>query len=522
MGKADNASVMRATRPLFRFDPGWLFIIAGLAVCAAGVLLPAQADLRALEEQLAVLQGEEARAYQRLAAHADFIDQVDRGDPGIIKRLAAAQLNLVPEGDKPVLLAGGDTSPVTEWIDATVDLNLRPPPIEPVSTLSRWANGTSRLWMFGGGIMSVFIGLLISPDGSRSRRRALTAASRDFDAWSATGDWSSSAVAPASRDDEPECSEHAVRAVENDAAYGILDELRSCASEAHASLPATADLDPETDLRQQEDTVDLEEDELPARSRSVIDDNVAWHDAATAEHAREVIIDAKEVKPGSAESSSSSSTELLPWNEHSVAADEPSGPSSTSPSDVPQNNLIELDADTEVADENAWTIADAVRLSEVSLLLPTSDAPESTSEATSEAAASEGDEAPQSTRKRRRKRERHVEVKDVEEALDEPEAPVAADDDSVPTSDPLPESLPPRKPKRQTPPARKRSARNDEDSSSSIPFLRYRAAADDDESDDNANVVIDDDLPAMAADEGDDAAFETTDAGHEVSENDEE
>ena len=110
---------MRATGPLFQFDPGWLFIGAGLAVCAAGVLLPAQADLRALEGQLAHLQAEEARAYQRLAAHSDFIDQVDRNDPAMIKRLAAAQLNLVPQGDTPLLLASHEVSPVTGWIDST-------------------------------------------------------------------------------------------------------------------------------------------------------------------------------------------------------------------------------------------------------------------------------------------------------------------------------------------------------------------------------------------------------------------
>src|SRR5688572_12626858 len=99
---------MRVTRPLFLFDPGWLFVLVGLIVCAAGVLLPAQADLHALEQQLAQLQSEEARAYQRLAAHADFIDQVENGDPSIIKRLAAAQLNVVPDGDKPLLLSSTD------------------------------------------------------------------------------------------------------------------------------------------------------------------------------------------------------------------------------------------------------------------------------------------------------------------------------------------------------------------------------------------------------------------------------
>lgn len=156
----------RLTLPLFRFDAGWLFILAGLAVCAAGILLPAQADLRVLREQTDRLRDEEDRAYARLKAHSDFMDQVDRADPALIRRLAATQLNLVPETDTPVLLAASATVPVTHWIESAVQLDLRPPKSAPTSTLSKLANGPYRLWMFGGGIMFVFMGLLLAPGAS--------------------------------------------------------------------------------------------------------------------------------------------------------------------------------------------------------------------------------------------------------------------------------------------------------------------------------------------------------------------
>jgi len=160
--------VERITKPFFHFDPGWLFILSGLALCAAGILLPAQADVEALQRQLEQLRDEESRALARLKAHADFLDQVDRADPALIKRLAAAQLNLVPEGDRPVLRATSNTAPVTNWVDSTVSFDIRPPKPQPVSTLSRWATGPQRLWMFGGGILAVFIGVLLSPE-SRGR-----------------------------------------------------------------------------------------------------------------------------------------------------------------------------------------------------------------------------------------------------------------------------------------------------------------------------------------------------------------
>src|SRR5436190_10794224 len=149
--------------PLFRLDPGWLFVLAGLAVCAAGVLLPAQADLHSLRLQLDELRNEEARWYARLKAHSDFVDQVDRGEPELVRRLAATQLNMIPAGETPVLLSTTNTAPVTHWIDQTVKVEASPVKPLPISALSRLANGPDRLWLFAGGIMCVFIGLLMGP-----------------------------------------------------------------------------------------------------------------------------------------------------------------------------------------------------------------------------------------------------------------------------------------------------------------------------------------------------------------------
>jgi len=180
-GIADRPDVMQPTRPLFQLDPGWLFVLAGLAACAAGVLLPANTDLEALQRQVAQLRSEEVQAYARLKAHADFMDQMDEANPGLIRRLAAAQLNIVPQGDVPVLLSSADTAPVTNWIDNTVQVDLRPPTPVPTSKLSRLANGPNRLWMFGCGIMAVFVGLMLSPTPTMFRRHA--AESWDDSSW---------------------------------------------------------------------------------------------------------------------------------------------------------------------------------------------------------------------------------------------------------------------------------------------------------------------------------------------------
>jgi hypothetical protein len=158
-----DAEPSSAAAPLFRFDPGWMFVLAGLAVCVAGVLLPAQADLHALRQQLGELKSEEARWYSRLKAHGDFLDQIDRGDADLVRRLAASQLNVIPSNETPVLLAPAGSPPLTQWIDNTVKPERTPVSTLPISSLSRLANGPDRLWLFAGGIMCVFIGLLMGP-----------------------------------------------------------------------------------------------------------------------------------------------------------------------------------------------------------------------------------------------------------------------------------------------------------------------------------------------------------------------
>lgn len=133
-------------------------------------MLPAENDLQSLRQQLDQLRAEEVHAYARLKAHSDFMDQVDRADPSLVRRLAAAQLHVVPASDRPVLLATSEASPVTQWIDGTVKSDIRPSKAASISTLSRLANGPYRLWLFGGGIMAVFLGLLMSPGPSRASK----------------------------------------------------------------------------------------------------------------------------------------------------------------------------------------------------------------------------------------------------------------------------------------------------------------------------------------------------------------
>ena len=122
-------------------------------------LLPAQHDLAILNEQLAKLEHEEKVNQKRIGAYAQFLVELKAHDPSLLTRLAASQLNLMPKGEEPVLVATSMEHTVSDWIEATVPPEAFEPSLVPDTLLTRLASGQRRLWLMGGGALIVFIGL---------------------------------------------------------------------------------------------------------------------------------------------------------------------------------------------------------------------------------------------------------------------------------------------------------------------------------------------------------------------------
>ena len=154
-----------------RIDPGWLFVVGGLVLCVAGILLPAQRDLDDLRRQRAELRHEEAILEGRLAARGTFLQELDRHQPALIRRLAASQLNLVRQGEEPVLVSSSLNEDVISWVDATAHATAIEPIHRADSTLSQLMTGRYRLWLLTAGVVSAFLGLLLDPSLTRVRRK---------------------------------------------------------------------------------------------------------------------------------------------------------------------------------------------------------------------------------------------------------------------------------------------------------------------------------------------------------------
>ncbi len=154
---------MRHGRASILFDPGWLFLVAGLVLIASAVLVPASYDLWVMRTQLRHLDAQERENFARLEAYSRFVHDLETSEPQLVRRLAASQLNLVPRGETPVIMASSANQTPIQWVDATVQpvhANISP---FPDSLLSRLTLGRKALWVVGAGAMCIFLGLLSAP-----------------------------------------------------------------------------------------------------------------------------------------------------------------------------------------------------------------------------------------------------------------------------------------------------------------------------------------------------------------------
>lgn len=151
------------TKPLIRIDGGWIYVIAGLLVCTTGILIPAEQNLRDLKGQLLSIESREYQTSLHLAATSRVIDQLDAGEPALLRRLAASQLNIVPAASTPILRSSAPPLPLSEWVEATIRDKSSVTTTRRRSLLTHLTSGRRRLWVFGVGVLCVFFGLLFDP-----------------------------------------------------------------------------------------------------------------------------------------------------------------------------------------------------------------------------------------------------------------------------------------------------------------------------------------------------------------------
>ncbi len=145
--------------PIARLSPGWPFLLAGLAMVAAVMLVPAWRDVQNVRLERNDLQSVVQYETRRVAATQEMLVSLELDHPELHRRLVAWHLNLLPKGEIAIAreVHGGG---VLGWIDDTVEPIAASSPAHSVSNLESLVSGPARLWMLAAGVLLVFVGLI--------------------------------------------------------------------------------------------------------------------------------------------------------------------------------------------------------------------------------------------------------------------------------------------------------------------------------------------------------------------------
>lgn len=162
-----SADAPRPPTPAAMFDPGWLFLLAGAAIVAATVIIPAMEDLAEVRFQRDRALALEKHRLQRLDNYQQYLAALERQEPALVTTLAATQLNQIPAGRNLILEPANLFSDPAGSVAASPFAGLEPEPLvlpsrEPVrSTLQRLTTSdATRPWLMAGGVLCLLLGLL--------------------------------------------------------------------------------------------------------------------------------------------------------------------------------------------------------------------------------------------------------------------------------------------------------------------------------------------------------------------------
>lgn len=163
-GKLRRRARGRPRRTAPPIDFGWLFLLPGLAILSAAVLIPAADELAAARWQRDRTRTMERAAAVRIEQHRQLVAAIQQRDPVVLRALEIERFGTHNEGD--TLLASH--APASGLLSAALRVDPAPPPplVRPDSLLQRLASDDrSRLWLVAGGAVACLVGFMTAGRG---------------------------------------------------------------------------------------------------------------------------------------------------------------------------------------------------------------------------------------------------------------------------------------------------------------------------------------------------------------------
>ncbi|MCH2135799.1 MAG: hypothetical protein MK101_04355 [Phycisphaerales bacterium] len=155
-----------------RFDPGWCFVLSGLVLLAAALLVPAWRDVQTIRAQVGALEQQVAFARAREQTGRTLLEALRSDDPAVYQRLVAWQWNLVPLGDEPVIRERHDGG-ISSWVEARTPIPAPGQDAVGMTALERVLQGPFRPWALALGGLLLLLGIVVLPMGSPASRTAV-------------------------------------------------------------------------------------------------------------------------------------------------------------------------------------------------------------------------------------------------------------------------------------------------------------------------------------------------------------
>lgn len=142
---------------------GWSYLISGLVLTVAAIVLPAHHDLAELQQKKAAIAEDYADLNQQIVVHQNFLKDLMAEDPKLHDRIVRMQFNQAATG-VPVVIDRAAAKTPLDWVAQrarqTRIVDIDTPRDSILTTLT---NGRNRLWLAGAGVFVIFIGLVVTP-----------------------------------------------------------------------------------------------------------------------------------------------------------------------------------------------------------------------------------------------------------------------------------------------------------------------------------------------------------------------
>ena len=153
-------------------DSGWPWLLAGILLLVCAGVVPSEERLARERSAVRDLHREVSSLREVSETYGRFLAEVGRGEPTVVRRLAAAQLGVLPRGHEPLVMLSGVADPPTRWIERAAlvghtESSEAPVPDVGSSMLATLLHGPGQLWVFGTSLLLVFTGLLLGPSDRR-------------------------------------------------------------------------------------------------------------------------------------------------------------------------------------------------------------------------------------------------------------------------------------------------------------------------------------------------------------------